>query len=475
MPRSTLRLLGLCSAIFAAGCGRSEIFPPLGAPSGGTTGGATTGGATTGGTTRGSTSGGSTSGGSTSGGSTSGGSTSGGSTSGGSTTGGSGGCQSGVQPNELQPCQSNADCACPLQCAPSQIPGRSLCEYGCKTLSDCPSLYTDCRRHHCEPNLCGVSFGGPQNGTIDGTCNVPGADGGSCVPVVLQGFTFGLCVQGGSAQLGCDPQATRSDLGLACVAGDVCSPLSGNQCAQLCDPTVNGPSCPPNSGCVGLSSSDPRLGVCMFAGTGGNSGGSGPSTGGGSSGGSSGGNSGGSGSSTGGSSTGGCGGGNEFAPCQTEQDCSCGLVCVNNNLGESACEHLCQNSAQCPTLYTVCSGISCTYDLCGASLGGPANGTLDGPCNAQGTNDGTCAPLPPDGGSQFGLCFQGGGATSSCSVSTTRPNLQTACGVGQICGPSFSGDVCYTLCNPNAPKCKAGSSCTVIDPQDPLYGVCYPP
>lgn len=394
-------------------------------------------------------------------------------TGGGSAGGNSGGsgCTPGGATNELSPCQTGADCGCPLECTPTAL-GRSICEYACRSNTDCPSLYTTCRRGSCQPDVCGVSFGG-QNGTLDGLCNSVGTDDGSCVPVQTQGFTVGLCLEGGSATQSCSLSATRADLSQACPAGELCA---GSTCAQLCNPNGAVP-CPSGGQCTAVSGQSPELGLCVGA-----SGGIGGIGGGSSSGGSIGG-----GNGTSGGGGGGCNVGipvQEMAPCTSGADCGCPTTCVFDLLqNQQVCEYPCAQTSDCPTLYTVCTGTSCTIDLCGVALGGPPNGTLDGPCNAAGTNDGTCLPVGTnDAGVTFGICTQEGTATTDCDAGATRSDPADACAQGFICGsPATVAGVatCYRVCDPNdmpgQTPCTPQQNCIAFNPPDPLFGVCYPP
>jgi len=153
--------------------------------------------------------------------------------------------------------------------------------------------------------------------------------------------------------------------------------------------------------------------------------------------------------STGGSTTG-CA--SEFSACDPSVGCPCtNLSCVFEPLkGGFACEHACKTTADCPTEETVCDGTACTIDLCGEGVGGPPNGSFDGPCNSEGTNDGTCVPIG-DGG-EIGVCFQGGSSDGGCVAGAPRGSPSSAlCVPGDYCQLDFAtgvGDICYTLCVP---------------------------
>ncbi|MHB8420039.1 MAG: hypothetical protein ACYDCL_18345 [Myxococcales bacterium] len=577
MNATAPKILALLSCgLLAAGlgCGRSLVFNPVGegpetSSSGGT--GSGIGGSSTGGSSAGNTSGGETSGGTTG---TSGGSSSGacrqvgegcggnadccgeyckggvcscnvgnrgypclsnsdccvGATcapdgtcrnehpgTGGSSGGGTG-CSPGSPPFTPTPCKSAADCICPMQCTPT-LAGQSICEYGCQQTADCPLPYTICQRGSCQPNVCGLAFG-PQNGSLDGTCNSVGTNDGSCIPISLQGFSLGLCFQGGTATASCNPQAERPNLSESCPAGQFCA---GATCAPLCNP--NGSvTCPSGDQCYGAGSTDPALGFCFPSGgstSGGSTGGttSGGTTGGcgapppscvmqgcscsescqnggwfcscscptsgGGIGGIGGGSSGGNGStSSGGQTSGGSGGScnpnvpvQELASCVSDADCGCPTTCVYDAIEGSVCEYPCSTTSECPTLYTICTGTSCTVDLCGVALGGPPNGTIDGACNSEGTGDGTCIPVGTnDAGITYGICAQAGQSTTSCQTGATRSDLSQACAEGYVCSQG-GGNTCYQLCNPKtgSTPCAASQQCIAFDGQNPELGICYPP
>ena len=203
------------------------------------------------------------------------------------------------------------------------------------------------------------------------------------------------------------------------------------------------------------------------------------------------------GTGSGGMGTGGSTGGTcvkELGACDPSVGCNCdastcdcpslSLSCVYEPLENGyACEHLCQQTSDCPTDYTVCTGSSCTLALCGIGIGGPANGTLDGTCNSEGQNDGTCFPASANDGGVYGICQQGGTAVGNECVSgatATRDDPGELCPAGSFCGQSNMGpgDTCYTLCNPDKggiESCAdAGFSggCFPLS-EDPPIGACY--
>ncbi len=450
-----------------------------------------------------------------------------------SSSSGSNGCTPGGPTTGVNPCTVASDCGCPYVCTPT-LAGQSICEQPCQSTSDCSALYTTCTGGACQPNVCGIG-----GGQIDGLCNAVGQNDGTCLALSVDGFNVGLCYQGGTATASCSIDATRQNLSQDCVAGEFCA---GAICEEVCNPNgsvpcTNGgmcvaeiasepelgfclggggssgsgacsgppPACTCSTNCVCQPVCDNGAWTCSEACTGGSSSGSGTSSSSGSSSscgpppicscspgcscgsscsngtwscfqvcGSVGGSS--------GSSSGGCNpqlAATELTPCQNSSECGCPTICVDDALaGQQVCEYPCTQTSDCPDLHTVCTGVSCTIDLCGVAIGGPPNGTLDGPCNSEGTDDGTCVPTAPaDGGQTFGICIEGGTSQTNCSTSATRSDLSQACAEGYICGQGLgSSNVCYVVCNPTVSSsvCKSNQTCTAFDASDPELGVCYP-
>jgi hypothetical protein len=339
----------------------------------------------------------------------------------------------------------------------------SLCEFPCANLGDCPNLETICVSGACQPNLCGASA---NNGTLDSTCNVVGSNDGSCLPATVDGQNIGLCSQEGPEDAGCSPSATRTTIATACQAGEVCVASFGDSCGVLCDPFAFEP-CGVGVPCVTPQGADARLGVCRPAGTTTSSSsgttGTGTTT-----------------SSSSGSSTGGTTSGcstaispGEFQTCQTIADCGCPMDCVSDPAaGGQVCEYECTQTSDCPDLVTICQNGVCAVNQCGGATG---NGSFNGTCNVEGTNDGTCEPLTLDGGfSSIGYCYQAGDATSSCDPSASRVNAAS-----QICPPGFLcfggvetfGGTCNQLCTPPGGQCPGGQFCSNIV-NEPDLGIC---
>jgi hypothetical protein len=148
-----------------------------------------------------------------------------------------------------------------------------LCELPCATLSDCPSLYSECTNASCSPVLCGPRFGT----SLDAVCNfvgVPGAQG-TCVPpdpamgIPADAGAVGLCSEGGDLDFTsmCSLGASRSSgLDSICPPGLVCGsyayPYQGASCSYPCNPT-DPSSCTGDATCTAIGpGQNPLLGSC---------------------------------------------------------------------------------------------------------------------------------------------------------------------------------------------------------------------
>ncbi len=184
-----------------------------------------------------------------------------------SSSGGSGGCFRGA-PNEIQPCTSDADCACPLLCVPDALVGGNVCEHPCSVTSDCPTPYTSCTGTTCTVDLCGVAIGGPPNGTLYGPCTADAVGSGTCIPASSDGgIPWGVCEESGTATGGCDPNATRREPSRLCAEGSLCAPAAmggGAVCWRICQPATDGGSsdCDGGERCLVPDPTNPALGLC---------------------------------------------------------------------------------------------------------------------------------------------------------------------------------------------------------------------
>ena len=231
---------------------------------------------------------------------------------------------------------------------------------------------------------------------------------------------------------------------------------------------------------------------------------------------------GGSGNASGGSSTGGSTGsadagcgpsgyGNEFDDCTAagaDGVCACTLTCVGDTSTSSgkACEQSCTSTSDCSDPATYCVSGYCQLNGCGTFLmDGGGNGSENGPCNALGTDDGTCIANPYHGtgvhyNSNFKfVCVRPGTATSSCVAPQLVSTDATTCPVGQTCSApillhntadgmlatanasykvpmgSYALGVCAALCDLSGlydAGCPSGESCLATGLSAGNTGVC---
>jgi hypothetical protein len=154
------------------------------------------------------------------------------------------------------------------------------------------------------------------------------------------------------------------------------------------------------------------------------------------------------------------GGGPAETPCTTAHDCTCPASCQGG-----FCVSGCNTSADCPAT-SACVQQACVFVGCGPDADGGANGAYGGPCNASGTNDGTCfaadgfgcSPQCPVGW----LCVPAGTATTACTTITASPSNPPA---AQSCAP---GTVCVS--SDGGPS----GSCEAICGASPASGGCPP-
>jgi hypothetical protein len=479
-------LLGILALTGAAACnnnGPSDGGSTNGNGSSGSGSGASTGnGASSGGSSNGgSAAGTSTAGGSSGGASAStagGGSSSGGSTSSsGSSSGGTSGAfdggfcngHAGGMTAQFGYCFADTDCNCPFACNPDDPPFGfsgglgSVCEYPCTTNADCPQAFTACQGGYCAYDLCDVSRtidGSSPNGSASGVCSSSDAGDGTCTvtndPVL---GVIAVCVQGGSSATTCESTALRTDPADLCVAGSICvlTPDAGTagSCQAGCDP-IDGGVCGTGLGCGAI---DPTgtfqdFGACL-------------------------------------TQSGSCLEGfpfdNEMAPCGPSAGCGClGSVDIecfpDPNIGtalnpygvDTYCERLCSTSNDCAVPSTTCRNSWCSYDFCGHNPSGQDAGSgYDLPCNAAGQADGTCLPIATSTHDPaYGLCLQGGTATTSCDPTADRTDPSGLCGAGNYC----VGSACLPACNPqkgSATTCSGATSCTgVLSGASVAFGTC---
>lgn len=186
----------------------------------------------------------------------------------------------------------------------------------------------------------------------------------------------------------------------------------------------------------------------------------------------------------------------EYGTCTTAVGCQAPYGCVDTSSflkgGGLQCLQTCTASTDCLSIFDACEEVSktaayCLTNICGPesmALSGQANGTAYlAPCNAVGTNDGTCLPAfftnPADGGPLLGgVCTPNGPAAAGqpCSADRTadagQPEL---CAANTTCIGNGTESECFPNCatDENAcggSPCAAGSACLPLEGLD--MGVC---
>jgi hypothetical protein len=130
------------------------------------------------------------------------------------------------------PCGSSSDCNCGLVCASDPSLG-NVCELSCQSDSDCVDATTVCDTDAgaCNLDVCA---------NPPGSCTISGQDGGgTCVPVLRDGGTYGVCVASGTAGTGCDLRPTWQNPAGRCPRGSVCglAQFGGTDCQSFCPAT----------------------------------------------------------------------------------------------------------------------------------------------------------------------------------------------------------------------------------------------
>lgn len=154
----------------------------------------------------------------------------------------------------------------------------------------------------------------------------------------------------------------------------------------------------------------------------------------------------------------------EFGTCTTAVGCAAPDTCTNGDsiFGTGTgylCLQTCTASAECVNALENCLQVAqtgpkyCIENLCGPVLpsGYPANGTgYYMSCDAQGTGDGTCIPVPDNTLGTTGICVQAGTAPLSgpCDQNRDDAGLASQCPLDTFCVmDSQSGNsICSPMC-----------------------------
>ncbi|MFN7130752.1 MAG: hypothetical protein ACK4N5_01640 [Myxococcales bacterium] len=171
----------------------------------------------------------------------------------------------------------------------------------------------------------------------------------------------------------------------------------------------------------------------------------------------------------------------EGQPCIQSVGCATipGVTLECRNVGgRDVCTRSCTSAADCPGATDTCGTNGfCELNFCARNPDGSLDRSkLLGPCNAVGTNDGTCIPQVING-REVGVCHQSGSAATGeeCAPSGLRTAPDKLCGVGSVC-EAVQADangvvrgLCHPLCNaatgatanPVKP-CASGTRCRQI-------------
>jgi len=190
----------------------------------------------------------------------------------------------------------------------------------------------------------------------------------------------------------------------------------------------------------------------------------------------------------------------EYQSCSTSLDCACPLLCGLDatrgvdDAGGSICVHPCSSTANCPEIFTSCQNGLCSINICEADGGG---GAFFGPCDAAGTNDGTCEPTVTHDDEVIGTCIQSGTVDvdgGNCDPNQSpfiplplmvenlqRPSASSLCPIGYACvGTGMTTGYCQQLCDPvndrlsdnDAGGCLGGKDCVPLGNNTQYGGAC---
>lgn len=110
------------------------------------------------------------------------------------------------------------------------------------------------------------------------------------------------------------------------------------------------------------------------------------------------------------------------------------------------------------------------------SEGGASEGGAN--CSTTGVKA-SCDPVKLTGCAK-GQCYivRGAGAACVCPAGSNgldQPcNTTTACAPGHVCAGTTAPGTCRRACDPTAPNCATGLTCTPVN-QLPMFGFCEPP
>ncbi len=357
----------------------------------------------------------------------------------------------------LSACGASFQCTCPLSCFDG------LCEPACTLSSECQGVGDAgqfCEGDagactpisYCNPTAGSTEFLGcaqtadcqcplecvvdPRRGPV---CELPCTDGSSCASDEICEGDAGAC-QRTSGCFGGDAGASEwsgctGTIQCACPLTCIVDPSFATGGPMLCEQCDAGTSCePPGGACVdaGALAAEAQYGPDSSLWTG----------------------------------------------CGDNSVCDCPNQCLPIAGGASwACQlpPACGSNADCPDPTTTCISGGCIPNLCppGAAVTQFCDVAF-GQDNPAVTDDGEC--LPDFLGGAHLLCVQGGTASSGCSLPQDRNDPDTLCPGGSVCVAADGGNLCAPACQIAAAACPTGSTCSSLNPADPLsqYPDCLP-
>ncbi len=156
------------------------------------------------------------------------------------------------QASDIFACTSDDDCTCPNRCTSSVANAVLRCEQECNDSSDCNDPGQFCVGGQCVDNTCpapvACDLANGQDANLDGGI-------GTCF--TSQPLNDMICHSGGTADAGCDPLASRSDVANVCQTGLACAADSDGGAFHCVAACASGSDCLGGDQCIS------SLGICL--------------------------------------------------------------------------------------------------------------------------------------------------------------------------------------------------------------------
>ncbi len=177
-----------------------------------------------------------------------------------------------------------------------------------------------------------------------------------------------------------------------------------------------------------------------------------------------------------------CGGG-YLDDCAHDPDfCAPGYVCEDrleqNDTQVHLCLKPCAQARDCIDTYFYCRDFGSGIEYCFVNFCDEED--VLQPCDAQGTNDGTCIGVETTDDWAY-ACFAGGNAQAGadCDGDATYDEQHINCAQGHICAGTGDASACYPLCDTAwndddtvEPGCDAGETCSDLGGTPESTGIC---